>query len=247
MHLHNAMTGEANSRIWFLRTTVLFEDQSESLYQSADLQAKPIEFMRGDIISLAEDADRGIHVIEGGQVKLRSLTEGGKEIILDVLGPGDVFGSLDRALDQQPVARKPTPGMMPSEAVALSKGSALRYPMSYLHDLVQRRPTFVVNLTRILGLRQKRLELRLSRLLYRSSLGKVAGLLAELAERYGERKAQGGIELKMKLTHQEMASIVGLKRETVSEAMADLELRGLILAPRGKIVVLNAPGLDHIM
>jgi CRP-like cAMP-binding protein len=103
----------------------------------------------------------------------------------------------------------------------------------------------MVNVSRILGLRRKQLEFRIGRMLYRSSLGKVAGMLAELGERYGKKENEQ-IELDLGLTHQEMASIVGLKRETVSEALADLEYRGLITAGRGRVRIMDPAALDKI-
>ena len=234
-----------DAQIWFLRNTPLFEDQSESMYESVGSQCALLEFERGDLLPTAEEGRPVIYVISSGQVKLRSQTEGGKEIILDVLGAGGVFGPLDRLVEDSTHKSSPALGALPSEAIAISKGSAFRYDLDYFNDLIQRRPTLMVNVSRILGLRRKQLELRLTRLLYRSSLGKVAGLLAELGERYGQVDG-GQVELQLRLTHQEMASVVGLKRETVSEALADLEYRGLITAGRGKIVLLQPEELDKI-
>lgn len=249
----NVMSDERGSHIWFLRNTSIFEDQTDSMYESADTRARQVTFSRGDVLSFLEGSRRVIYLLMEGQVKLRSFTEGGKEIILDVLGPDDVFGPIESAVapggGSVPGAAEAGSGSalaaLPSEAVALTKGSALQFEFDYFTQLVRRRPTIVVNLTRILGLRQRRFELRLTRLLYRSSLGKVAGLLAELGERYGTRTGDR-VELNVRLTHQEMASITGLKRETVSESLAELEHRELIEARRGKVVLLKPDDLDRI-
>jgi CRP/FNR family transcriptional regulator len=104
----------------------------------------------------------------------------------------------------------------------------------------------MVSLARFLGLRQRYLEIRLTRLLYRSSLGKLAGLLCELAERYGETQGSH-IALTMRLTHQDLASIIGTKRDTVSRGLAELELQELIRYERNKIVLLNPKKLDEIL
>lgn len=234
---------QSGSYIWFLKSTPIFEDQTESIYQSADYQATACEFRRGDVLSLVGTSQKYIFVIIEGQVKLRSHTESGKEIILDIMGQGDAFGPIHRALAAAP--KDNHPGAMATEAVALTDVQALRYDSEYFTDLVKRRPTIIVNLSRILGLRQQRMELRLARLLYRSSLGKVAGLLSELGERFGTREGDK-ITLNVKLTHQEMASIVGCKRETVSESLAELEYLGLIEASRSKISLLQPDKLDGV-
>lgn len=246
----NPLPRVGGSHIWFMREIPIFREQTESFYNSADASARVASFKRGDTIDVQRSGNTGsIFIIVDGQIKLRSLTENGKEIIIDVLGSGDAFGPIEHAvgLAEGEVQRPSLMDDMATEAVALSEGSALRFPLDYFQDLIQRRPTVVFNLTRVLGTRQRRLEIRLRRLLYRSSLGKVAGLLTELAERYGEPDPEsGGTSITFRLRHQEMASIIGTKRETVSECLAELELRELIVSSRSKLIVLKAEELDRI-
>ena len=95
------------------------------------------------------------------------------------------------------------------------------------------------------GLRRQRLEIRLKHILYRSTLGKVAGLLGELAEGHG-KPVEVGTEIGVRLRHHEMASIIGCRRASVSEALAELEYRGLIQAHRSRLVILKAEELEAI-
>lgn len=239
------MSESKSTPIWFLRSTPIFEDQSESMYESVGSRSVLFEFDRGDVLPTTEDGRAVIYVISAGQVKLRFFNDAGKEIILDVLGEGGVFGPLDQVIEDASSSRASELTAAPAEAIAMSKGSAFKYDLAYFNDLVQRRPTLMVNVSRVLGLKRKQLELRLARMLYRSSLGKVAGMLAELGERYGRREGEQ-IILDLRLTHQEMAAIVGLKRETVSEALAELEYRGLITASRGHVTILDSAALDKV-
>jgi CRP-like cAMP-binding protein len=239
------MTNPKTTSIWFLRNTPLFEDQSESMYESLGSKCQMIEFQRGDLLPTVEAGRSVIYVLSAGQVKLRFFNEAGKEIILDVLGEQDVFGPLEQVVEEPATPRARELHAPSAEAVAVSAGSAFKYDLDYFNDLVQRRPTLMVNVSRILGLRRKQLEFRIGRMLYRSSLGKVAGMLSELGERYGKKEGEQ-VELDLGLTHQEMASIVGLKRETVSEALAELEYRGLITAGRGRVTIVDGAGLDKV-
>lgn len=233
------------SFIWFLRKVPIFEELTESLYLSADARAKQIAFRRGDVLTPETQPLKQIFVVVEGQVKLRSFAESGKEQIIDILGPGDVYGPIERVTN--PATRKDASvGSLATEAVALSQGHALGFDVQYFQHLVQQRPTVALNLSRFLGARQRRLEIRLRRLLFRSSLGKVAGLLCELAERYGEKTPEGHHKIDFRLRHQEMASIVGTKRETVSESLAELEYRELIRAKSGVITIFNVEALDQI-
>ncbi|MEQ8819913.1 MAG: Crp/Fnr family transcriptional regulator [Sumerlaeia bacterium] len=239
----------APSHLWFLKSTELFSEMSETLVGSAGRLLEEMEFKKGDVLHLIEDGARFIYIVSEGQVKLRSVSEAGKERILDVAGPGDVFGPLDRLLPISPAspAASLSESGLAKEAVACSGGCALRFELAEFQSLVARRPAVVVNIYRLLGIKQRRLEIRLSRLLFRSSLGKVAGLLAELAERYGEKNSGGEVELDFRITHQEIASMIGVKRETVSECLAALELDEFIRTKNRRIVVLKTEELDEVV
>lgn len=241
-----AMSGaDRKSPLWFIKSSTLFEETTDSIANSVARMAVFQDFDRNDLLNPAEDADRCIFMLMEGQVKLRLFIESGKEIITDVAGPGDCFGPLAEVLPgSSPLGG--SIGEFAHEAVAMSSGSALRISLDEFRKLVERRPTVVVNLTRMLGIQQRRLEFRLARLLYRSSLGKVAGLVSELGERYGVAE-DGHVSVGIRLTQQEMASIIGAKRETVTDALAELELRGFIRANRRGLTILDREALDRIM
>lgn len=238
---------DAAASVWFLRTTSLFADQTDSILSWAGEEARTRSFQRGDVLRLAEGARHFIHVVVEGQIKLRTLTESGKEQILDVAGPGDTIGHLQRVVGMGGTKFGGELDALASEAVALSNGSSMAFEVEEFRRLVERRPMVVLNVSRILGLKQQQLQIRLTRLLYRSALGKVAGLLSELAERYGEPASDGALTITIRLTHQEMASLIGVKRETVSECLAELELQEFIRTRRSHVTVLKPAELDRIL
>ncbi len=226
--------------IWFLRSSRLFSDFTDSLLIWAEQEAREIEFKRNEVISLSERGHPYIFVILEGQVKLRSLTENGKETIIDVAGQDDVFGPVER-LFARPEGPLKSPDGYATEAVGLSNGAAIRFRVEEFRRMIDQRPLVSLSVSRLLGLKSTQFQLRISRLLYRSSLGKVAGLLLELGERYGEEDANGQTRITFQLTQQELASMVGVKRETVSECLALLEDNELITY-KGKRIVINDPG-----
>jgi len=248
LHSQNPIAADdSKESIWFLKTTALFADQTDSILSWAGEEARTRTFQRNDVVRLFEGGRHFIHVIVEGQIKLRTLTESGKEQILDVAGPGDTIGHLQRVVDKRAGFGGGELDSLASEAIALCSGSSMAFEVEEFRRLVERRPLVVLNLSRILGLMQQQLQIRLSRLLYRSALGKVAGLLSELAERYGEGEAGGAVSISIRLTHQEMASLIGVKRETVSECLAMLELQEVIRTRRSHITVLKVAELDRIL
>jgi len=233
-----------STMIWHLKANDLFEGGTDSVLSWAAREVREIEFKKGDALALKDDESQYVFSVLEGSVKLSTTNENGKETILDVAGPGDIFGPIEKLIEQP--TRHSELQSFASEATALGKGVAVCFELSRFRSMVENRPYLMFNISRLLGLQSTRLQLRLSRLLYRSSLGKVAGLISELAERYGEESPEGFHTINFKLTHQEMASMTGLKRETVSEALGILELEEYIRTEKRQITVLRLDELENV-
>lgn len=236
----------SNPLIWHLKASDLFDGGTDSVMSWANREMQEVSFKKGDILSFREDADLYVFSIIEGSIKLTSNTESGKETILDIAGPGDIFGPLEQIIETKN-SHTPSPiKSFATEAVATSTGIALKFEINRFRNIVENRPFMMVNVTRLLGLHNTRFQLRISRLLYRSSLGKVAGLLTELAERHSTQQKDGSHQINVKLTHQDMASMTGLKRETVSEALGILEMDEYIRTEKRQISILRLSDLSDV-
>ena len=110
--------------------------------------------------------------------------------------------------------------------------------------LMARHPNMLTGITRLIGMRRQRIERRLRNLLFRSNRERVIHLVIEMAEKYGRRTEQG-LELSIKLSHQEIASLIGSTRETVTVMLGQLQAEGKIKIARRRITVLDLPGLRN--
>jgi CRP/FNR family cyclic AMP-dependent transcriptional regulator len=97
---------------------------------------------------------------------------------------------------------------------------------------------FAFGVTKLVGLRRQRIERRLKSLLFRSVRQRLADLLIELAERYGVSK-DGGTEIQLRLSHQELASAIGSTRESVTLVLGELAIEGLVENRRNRVTLLN--------
>ena len=97
-------------------------------------------------------------------------------------------------------------------------------------------------MTKLFGLRRQRVERRLKYLLFRSNRERLVHLLLELAEQYG-RPTPAGVELRIKLSHQDLASIIGSTRETVTVVLGELQNEGRLQLGRRKIVLTDVAQL----
>ena len=98
------------------------------------------------------------------------------------------------------------------------------------------QPALSLGVTKLIGLRRKQIERRLKYLLFHSNRDKLVHLLLELVEQYGKRTAEG-IEITLKLSHQDLASIIGATRETVTVNLGELQADGLIKVGRKRVLV----------
>ena len=86
-----------------------------------------------------------------------------------------------------------------------------------------------------MGLSRRRVERRLKSLLFRSNRERLVHLLFDLAEKYGRYTKEGGISLGIHLSHQELASIIGSTRETVTLVLGELQAEGAISISRREL------------
>ena len=95
-----------------------------------------------------------------------------------------------------------------------------------------------MSVTRYVGLRRRSLERRLKNLMFRSNRERLLGLLGELLEQYG-RPIVEGILIDIRLSHQDLASLIGITRESVTLTLGELQNERIVLLGRQRIVVLD--------
>lgn len=186
------------------------------------------EFPRNSPIFLPHDAADGIFLLGQGRVRICSNTADGKQAILAFIDPGEIFGEL--ALIQG--------GEREERAEAAVDSTIILLPGDELRQLLEESAALSLGVTKLIGLRRKRIERRLRNLLFRSNRDRLGHLLLELTELYG-RSVEEGVLLDIKLSHQELASIIGVTRETVTTLLGEMQLEGLLLISRQKVVIRN--------
>jgi CRP-like cAMP-binding protein len=156
-------------------------------------------------------------LIKRGVVKISTLTEEGKEIVLAFLHPGDVFGEL-AVVDPSP-----------RDHYAEIHEDALicTFTRKDFLELMKLYPDMAFRITKILGLRVRRLSNRVENLLFKSAHARLAQTLLDLAKEHGVRDA-AGILLTLKLSQQELGSLIGLSRESVNLCLSDFKRQGLV-------------------
>ncbi|MBL8819404.1 MAG: Crp/Fnr family transcriptional regulator [Planctomyces sp.] len=215
-------------RIWCIKKCRLFEQLSPTDLELLEARARVRVFPGNSSIYFPGDSAESVYVLAEGRIRLYSITPDGKQAILAIIEPGELFGELAILGSEEREEH--------AQAVGTSKVVSL--PRDALETMLLRNPDVSLGITKFVGFRRKRLERRLRNLLFRSNRERLVGLLCELLELYGRQLAEGFL-IDIKLSHQEIAGLIGITRESVTLTLGELQLERLITVGRQRIVVLR--------
>lgn len=191
----------------------------------------PLQFSRGDYLYLPGDPARSVFLVRSGSVRIARLLDAGRELTLDVAGPGELVG--DDALVE---AQRRT------LAQALTPLRIAPLPVAALTLSVARDPALGLELARQALRRESRLGARATLDALGECRQRVAALLLELAERYPEEQTDG-VAIGVRLTHEEIGRFVGAARETVTPLLVELRRQGAIDYDRRRVLLRDANAL----
>lgn len=199
------------------------EDQQEFLNRYVQIK----HFPKNSFIYVpGEEADWVYFVVEG-VVKTGTINEEGKEVIKNILYPGEMFGELGLS------GMKERPDFASS---LKSSVEVMRIPVRILKDLINRNPEVGLRMIEKLGARITRSEKRLEQLVFDDARTRIIGFLHEQAAKNGMKFADETL-IRHGFTHQDMANITGTSRQLVTIVLNELKKENLINFDRSSILI----------
>jgi CRP-like cAMP-binding protein len=192
------------------------------------------QWERGEVLFHAGDHVDSAIVLTAGLLKIHKMTADGAEVVLGLSGPGDLLGEFSVVGD----------ALRSASASALGSVEGCAIPVPDLRAFLSGHPTatlglLALTLRRLYIADQQRLEFATA-----ESLARVTSRLVELAERFGERLADGVIEVALPINQEELASWSASSRESTARALRTLRELGLIETRRLRLRVLHMEGLQ---
>ncbi|MDD9350384.1 MULTISPECIES: Crp/Fnr family transcriptional regulator [unclassified Mumia] len=210
-----------------LRQAPLFSGLDDEAAESLGSQMSSARLRRGEVLFHEGDEGDRLYIVTDGKIKLGRSSADGRENLLAILGPGQMFGELS-LFDPGPRSATAT-AVTDSELTSLSHDELTKW----LND----HPNVARALLGQLASRLRRTNDVVADLVFSDVPGRVAKALIDLSQRFG-RKADDGIHVHHDLTQEELAQLVGASRETVNKALADFAMRGwLRLEPRSVVII----------
>ena len=223
-----------DERVGTLGSSPLFAaldgEAQEALRRSMD----EIRLPRGQALFSEGDPGDRLYVVTQGKIKLGRTAPDGRENLLAVLGPGEMFGELSLF--------DPGPRTATATAVTAATLSALGH-----HDLqawLQGRPEVAGGLLAALARRLRRTNEAMADLVFSDVPGRVAKALLDLSRRFGVQTDEG-LRVTHDLTQEELAQLVGASRETVNKALADFATRGFLRLEGRAVLILDLERLTR--
>lgn len=187
-----------------------------------------------EVIFHKGDAGLGMMAVVSGRIKISSAAGRDKEVVLNIIDPGEVFGEI-ALLDGKPRTADAT-AMEPTELLVLDRRDFL--------PMIERHPQVCLRIINVLCERIRHTNEQLEDTLFLLQSTRLAKTLVRLAREYG-RKTADGVTIDIKLSQRELGNLVGMRREGLNRQLSLWRDEGLIAIEDGRISVRNVVKLEQ--
>ncbi|MDF9800914.1 CRP/FNR family cyclic AMP-dependent transcriptional regulator [Catalinimonas alkaloidigena] len=192
-----------------------------------ELAQKEKGFNKGDFVYFIDDPSDNVYLIKQGRVKISTYADDGKEIVKTILSAGEVFGEL--ALTEE---------IKRNDFAQVLDPNTIICPLTIkdMKNLMADDQELSFTIFKIIGLRMRKLERRIELLISKDARTRIIEFLKDLAREKGKKV---GFEtmIKSHLKHQDIASLTGTSRQTVTTILNELKEKNLINFDRRKILI----------
>jgi CRP/FNR family transcriptional regulator len=208
----------------------LDDDAASAL--EAVMSSRSVE--RGHNVFREGDTGDRLFVVLDGKVKISRAAADGRENLLAVLGPGEMFGELSLF----------DPGPRTATATTITDSRLASLDHDDLRPLLLDRPGVAVHLLQALAKRLRRTNEAMADLVFSDVPGRVAKALLDLSEKFGTAEGDG-LRVRHDLTQEELAQLVGASRETVNKALSEFATRGWLRIEGRSVLLLEPDRLER--
>jgi CRP-like cAMP-binding protein len=215
-----------------LRNTLLFRGLDDEAAEALSSSMDEVKIRRGQVLFSEGDSGDRLYIVTEGKVKLGRTSSDGRENLLAILGPGQMFGELSLF----------DPGPRSATVTAVTDCTMQSLSHDELGEWLDGRAEVARGLLTQLAGRLRRANDVVADLVFSDVPGRVAKALLDLSSRFG-RVADDGVHVHHDLTQEELAQLVGASRETVNKALADFASRGWLRLEARSVVLMDVDRL----
>ncbi len=203
------------------------EDQIESVKEIIVEK----EYGKGETVFSEGEDGIGFYVVSQGMVKIYKVSLEGKEHILHIFGPGEIFGEV-------PVF---TGKNYPANAEAIKKSRLLFFNREAFVNLIAKNPSLSLNMLAILSMRLRQFAAQIENLSLKEVPGRLASYLILLSEEQNNTDS-----VVLNISKSQLASLLGTIPETLSRILSKMSSRKLIEVNGKDIILFDMDGLEDL-
>jgi CRP-like cAMP-binding protein len=224
-------------RLDLLRRIWLFAELPDGELARVAGVARETTCRAGEVLVRQGELSGDLYAVIQGRLKVSSVGDGGEEVLLSLLKPGQVFGEI-ALLDDEPRS---------ATVVAAEACRFLVVPRAAFRSLLQEVPALSMRLLQVLARHVRRLSLRAEDMASLDVRARLAKTLLGLAEQFGVAAPGDKTRITLRLSQQEMGRLVGATREMVNKCLREWTERRIISYARGVLMVLKERRLREIL
>jgi CRP/FNR family transcriptional regulator, cyclic AMP receptor protein len=222
----------AGGKLAVLRKHPIFCDLDAEAFEQLGRYARHATLKRGATIYSKGDPGNSLYVVISGTAKMSISSPGGRSAILNLIGPGEIFGEI-ALLD----GRERT-----ADAIANTNCEVFIIDRREFIPFVRSQPALAMKFIELLCARLRWTSDQVEEVILQDLPGRLASALIRLTERH--KVAQGGRTIAV--TQQEISEMVGMSRESINKQLRAWATRGWVRLEHGAIVVLDVEPLQVI-
>jgi CRP-like cAMP-binding protein len=222
-------------RLSILQQVPFFAGLSPAEISAVNERFREYGFQPGEPIYFSGQEATNLYVVASGQVKLLRHSVTGQDVLLDVLKPGDYFGSLTTVAGEQ----------YPDTAQAQTAACVLSIDTQAFRAVLEQTPRVALLVLDITARRLQETQEMVRRLSVDSVEQRVAAVLLRLAHKLGE-PGDEGLLIQMSLSRDDLAQMTGTTTETASRIISHFQKEGLVRTGRQWIAVIDESRLEEI-
>lgn len=216
-----------------LKLVPLFSEMSPALLRELARRLRPVRFRSGTAVFHADDVGSMLYIIIQGAVKIFIPSSDGREVVLAILRPGEVFGEMSLLDDEHRSASATT--LEDTEMVSLSRQD--------LQEVLTRHPDAARAILRVLARRLRQTNLSIQDAYMLAVPGRLARRLLMLADEHGIPTAEG-TEIGLRVSQQDLASMIGASRVAVNKQLQAWRGQGIVDVRRQRVTILKPAELE---
>ena len=199
------------TKIWYLQNFNLIQGLDESSMEMMDQKSKMKKSSKREVIYFPEERSDNIYMLKEGKVKISRVSEDGKKMTLQLIGPGEIFGE-SAILGQE---KRENIAEVVEDAVICSINRTM------FQEMLANNPKMNLSINKFIGLRIRKIQAHVEDLVFKDAHERVVAFLKRYAKMFGKEMIDGWM-VRPFLTHQEIADLTATSRQTVNSILNEL-------------------------